>query len=89
MKTKEAWDAFQFQLAQRGFIPEDIDQVVLTHHHPDHIGLLEWLSDDIPVYGHPYARPWLERDESFLRDMIDFMHGSLPNLVFKAMLQAC
>nr|WP_249317053.1 MBL fold metallo-hydrolase [Bacillus sp. FJAT-50079] len=77
VKTQEAWDAFQFQLAQRGLIPEDIDQVVLTHHHPDHIGLLEWLSDDIPVYGHPYARPWLEDDESFFAGYDRFYEGLL------------
>ncbi|MBS4176424.1 MBL fold metallo-hydrolase [Lederbergia citrea] len=65
VKTEAAWEAFQFQLAQHGIVPEDIDQVVLTHHHPDHVGLLDWLPEDLPVYGHEYARPWIEEDEQF------------------------
>lgn len=65
VKTEEAWEAFQFQLGQHGLTPEDIEQVVLTHHHPDHVGLLESLPDHVPVYGHPYVRPWIEKDEKF------------------------
>lgn len=67
IKTKEAWDAFQFQLGQLGIIPEDIEQVVLTHHHPDHVGLLDWLPEDVPVYGHKYVRPWMELNEQFFK----------------------
>lgn len=65
VKTPEAWDAFRHQLKETGIMPHDIDQVVLTHHHPDHVGLLEWLPEDIPVYGHPYVRPWIEKDKEF------------------------
>ena len=64
-KTKEAWEAFQFQLSQLGLTPEDIEQVVLTHHHPDHVGLLDWLPDDLEILGHPYCEKWLFRTEAF------------------------
>ncbi|RLQ91136.1 MBL fold metallo-hydrolase [Falsibacillus albus] len=64
-KTDEAWEAFLFQLSQIGLTPEDIEQVVLTHHHPDHVGLLDWLPDDLPVYGHTYCRKWLFRTNQF------------------------
>ncbi|MFD1707065.1 MBL fold metallo-hydrolase [Siminovitchia sediminis] len=72
VKTKEAWDAFQNQLKDLGYKPGDIEQIVLTHHHPDHVGLLDWLPEDIPVYGHPYARPWLEQDKNFSKGYDQF-----------------
>ncbi|MBD8003495.1 MBL fold metallo-hydrolase [Bacillus norwichensis] len=67
VKTEEAWESFKKQLKEIGYEPKDIEQVVLTHHHPDHVGLLEWLPEDIPVYGHPYVRPWIEKDNDFLK----------------------
>jgi glyoxylase-like metal-dependent hydrolase (beta-lactamase superfamily II) len=65
VKTTEAWDAFTFQLSQLGYTPEDIEQVVLTHHHPDHVGFLGWMPDDVSIYGHAYCVPWLTLDEAF------------------------
>ncbi len=67
VKTEVAWEAFKQQLKEVGYEPKDIETVVLTHHHPDHVGLLEWLPEDIPVYGHPYVRPWIEKDKDFLK----------------------
>lgn len=72
VKTEKAWDAFLFQLNEIGIRPGDIDQIVLTHHHPDHVGLLEWLPKDIPVYGHRYVRPWIEKDQDFFSVHDDF-----------------
>lgn len=65
VKTKAAWEAFQFQLSQLRLTPDDIEQVVLTHHHPDHVGLLDWLPDKVFIYGHRYVVPWLARDKAF------------------------
>ncbi|WP_173916228.1 MBL fold metallo-hydrolase [Halobacillus sp. Marseille-Q1614] len=66
VKTTEAWEAMKDQLAKLGIKPEDIDQIVLTHHHPDHTGLVEYFPDAI-IMGHPKLRPWLEKDEEFIR----------------------
>ncbi|MEK3885868.1 MBL fold metallo-hydrolase [Bacillus sp. FSL K6-3431] len=77
VKTKAAWEAFRFQLGQHGITPEDIEQVVLTHHHPDHVGLLEWLPEDVPIYGHTYVRPWIEMDEKFFLNYDIFYKGLL------------
>lgn len=41
VKTKAAWEALKTQLRQLGYAPNDIEQIILTHHHPDHIGLIE------------------------------------------------
>ncbi len=65
VKTKEAWETFQKKLKEAHLSIEDIDQVVLTHHHPDHVGMLEWLPAHIPVYGHRYVKPWIEKDPTF------------------------
>src|SRR4030042_1066088 len=37
--TEESLDALKGQLAEIGFSPEDISQIVVTHVHPDHYGL--------------------------------------------------
>ncbi|PKR85993.1 MBL fold metallo-hydrolase [Heyndrickxia camelliae] len=74
VKTKEAWELFTFQLSQLGYTPEDIEQVVLTHHHPDHVGFLEWLPDDLNLYGHSYCVPWLKKEEEFFANHDRFYH---------------
>jgi glyoxylase-like metal-dependent hydrolase (beta-lactamase superfamily II) len=66
-KTKEAWDIFKEQLSQIGYKPSDIEQIILTHHHPDHVGLLDYLPENIPVIGHWRNQPWISRDESFFK----------------------
>jgi glyoxylase-like metal-dependent hydrolase (beta-lactamase superfamily II) len=67
VKTEAAWNQFVLQLKELGYTPHDIQQVVITHHHPDHVGLLDYLPQTIPVYGHRYNKPWLEKNEDFLQ----------------------
>ncbi len=37
------------------------DSVVLTHHHPDHMGAAQWIADrfDVPIRAHPLTRDLL------------------------------
>lgn len=65
VKTEEAWESFRMQLKDIGYKPEDIEQVVLTHHHPDHVGLLDYLPERMPVIGQWRNEPWISRDEQF------------------------
>ncbi len=65
VKTDEACQALQTQLKQLGYSPKDIEQVILTHHHPDHMGLIEYLPRVQNVAAHAKVRPWLEREEQF------------------------
>ena len=65
VKTEAAWSAFRQQLQQLGFSPEDIEQVILTHHHPDHVGLLDFLPDSVKVSAHPLNERWLTRNADF------------------------
>lgn len=65
-KTMEAYDALKWGIRAAGFDMQDIEQVVLTHHHPDHAG---WV-DAFPyaeILGHAYNDKWLRHDEDFLR----------------------
>ncbi|WP_416148898.1 MBL fold metallo-hydrolase [Salipaludibacillus sp. HK11] len=64
--TEEALIHMERQLAELELTPKDIELVVLTHHHPDHIGLVQEFSN-AKVIGHPKLKPWLERDEQFLK----------------------
>ncbi|RAK22267.1 glyoxylase-like metal-dependent hydrolase (beta-lactamase superfamily II) [Anoxybacillus vitaminiphilus] len=66
VKTEEAWQMFQHQLRQLGFTPSDIEQVVLTHHHPDHVGLLDYFPSSLHVVGHIKGERWLSKAPEFL-----------------------
>lgn len=64
-KTTEAYEALKWGIHAAGYQLQDIEQVVLTHHHPDHAG---WV-DAFPhaeILGHEYNDKWLRHDEDFL-----------------------
>lgn len=63
-KTPEAWEALMFGLKEANVRTEDIEQMVLTHHHPDHAGWIDGF-DHAKLYGHPYNDLWLRRDQAF------------------------
>lgn len=72
VKTETAWLSFQHQLKQLKLKLSDIEQVIITHHHPDHIGLLHFLPPDIEVYGHPTNERWLNITQQFLKRYDNF-----------------
>ncbi|WP_163969927.1 MBL fold metallo-hydrolase [Oceanobacillus halotolerans] len=72
VKTKEAWEALQFQLKEIGYHPNDIEQIILTHHHPDHIGLIEQFPRVQELIGHKHVDVWLKRDEMFFQHYKEF-----------------
>lgn len=63
-KTPAAWEALTAGIKAAGVEPEEIEQVVLTHHHPDHSGWVDGF-EKAKLYGHPYNDVWLRRDEAF------------------------
>ncbi|WP_164668698.1 MBL fold metallo-hydrolase [Virgibacillus doumboii] len=65
VKTKEAWEALKIQLKELGYFPEDIEQIILTHHHPDHIGLIEQFPRVESIVAHKNVDLWLTRNEAF------------------------
>ncbi|KZR60304.1 MBL fold metallo-hydrolase [Pseudobacillus badius] len=83
VKTAASFEAFTSGLSEIGYTVGDIEQVVLTHHHPDHIGLLDFLPEGIEIIGHRYCSGWLTKDEQllqknsvFFRDL--FLQCGLP-----------
>lgn len=64
VKTKEAWEALCVQLKEIGYRPNDIEQIILTHHHPDHIGFIEEFPRVDSIVAHKNVDLWLTKDES-------------------------
>jgi len=64
-KTEEAWQMLEAGWRELGLNPNRLEAVVLTHHHPDHTGLISYLKNDQPIYGHWRLWPWLTRDVHF------------------------
>jgi len=67
VKTKEAWEVLKSQLKELGYYPNDIEQIILTHHHPDHIGLIEQFPRAEHIVAHKNVDLWLTRNESFFQ----------------------
>lgn len=61
-------------LKKYGFGIKDLTHIVLTHHHIDHVGLVNWITAEhpIPVYAHPLSFPRLKRDAAFLQMRMAF-----------------
>ncbi|MDQ0350922.1 glyoxylase-like metal-dependent hydrolase (beta-lactamase superfamily II) [Alkalibacillus filiformis] len=72
VNTEEAWEAFQQQLKEIGLEPSDIKQIVLTHHHPDHTGLIEYFDQVEAIYGHPITDLWLKEDREYFQHYFAF-----------------
>lgn len=67
IKTPEAWDALKTQLKACGYFPRDIEQIILTHHHPDHTGLIDQFPRVDAIVAHPDVDVWLRKDKPFFR----------------------
>lgn len=74
LNTDECWQALENTLKNNGFSMMDITEILLTHHHFDHVGLVNKIVEkhDIPVYAHPNAIPRLKRNPEFLQMRVDF-----------------
>lgn len=71
-KTSEAKEALESQLKELGYCLSDIDQVILTHHHSDHCGLIDLFGEDLPLLGHEDNQRMIVRDSQFLELQSEF-----------------
>ncbi|MFK9093181.1 MBL fold metallo-hydrolase [Bacillus salipaludis] len=72
VKTEECWNSLTEQMAELHLSPSDIEQVVLTHHHPDHVGMLDFFPNSVEVYGHPLNERWIQPTEEFFQIQEEF-----------------
>ncbi|MEC5422326.1 MBL fold metallo-hydrolase [Virgibacillus sp. C22-A2] len=72
VKTKEAWESLKMQLKELGYYPNDIEQIILTHHHPDHTGLIEEFPRLNSLVAHKNVDVWLTKNEMFFRHYEQF-----------------
>ena len=72
--NEECWNALNKVLKINGFSIVDLTEIILTHHHIDHIGLVNRIvsQHSIPVYTSPHSIPRLTRDKDFLEMRIEF-----------------
>lgn len=75
-KTQEAYEALKWGINEVGYDMKEIEQVVLTHHHPDHAGWVDAFPD-ADILGHRYIDHWLRRTEEFISYRNDFYREQL------------
>ena len=90
-KTEEAYEAIKWGIRAAGYEMKDVEQVVLTHHHPDHAG---WV-DAFPqadILGHEYVDYWMRQEPDFLQYHTQFYTQELekqnvPQSIIKNIVQ--
>ncbi|WP_409289113.1 MBL fold metallo-hydrolase [Peribacillus sp. SCS-37] len=73
--TNESKHALQQGLLSEGFQLSDIEQVIITHHHPDHAGGAGFLPAHVPYLGHEANQRWLLLQDDFIREHDEFFLG--------------
>lgn len=97
--TGPKWDetrtALEAGLASHGYRLEDLQRVLLTHHHVDHIGLAGEIvaRSGAEVVTHPYNTPWLvdygahlERERPFFQRVWE--DGGVPDEIMARMAES-
>lgn len=74
LNDESCWQGLQDVLKENGFTLSDLTEIILTHHHGDHAGLVNRITEQhpIPVYAHSKAIPRLKREPEFLNMRIEF-----------------
>lgn len=62
--TSDQYDGFLKALDDAGIAPAEIESLLLTHHHTDHVGFVADLHDEVTVIAHERAAPLLAGGEN-------------------------
>jgi glyoxylase-like metal-dependent hydrolase (beta-lactamase superfamily II) len=75
--TQQAEEVLEGELHLLGYKVEDLSQIVLTHFHVDHTGMLEKLvmSSGAKVYAHPWTVPLIRADQAVEEARYEFFRG--------------
>lgn len=74
MNIDDCWQGLNDTLAENGFTLKDITHMIITHHHIDHVGLINRIVENhqIPVYSHRLSAPRLRREPNYVQKRIEF-----------------
>lgn len=75
-KTEDALSALHKGVHEAGYKLEEIEQVVLTHHHPDHAGWVDAFTK-ADIIGHEYNDHFLRRTPEFMAYRTNFYREQL------------
>jgi glyoxylase-like metal-dependent hydrolase (beta-lactamase superfamily II) len=81
-----SWRSLQSALSELGREPADVEAVVLTHAHPDHIGFAERIRAEwhVPVWLHERDRSLSRHPFNYEKEHSPLRHASLYGLRFAA-----
>ncbi|WP_240758270.1 MBL fold metallo-hydrolase [Lysinibacillus sp. SGAir0095] len=74
LKNEQGWKNLNDGLHRIGLTVTDIEQIVITHHHNDHTGLVDWILEKNPsvsIYAHKDTEMYL-KDESYIEWSAEF-----------------
>ncbi len=74
VNSTKCWEYLTQVLNKIGFTLNDLDQIIITHNHEDHVGLVNRIvgQKDIPVYVSEKSIHRLKRDKDFFSMRIEF-----------------
>lgn len=74
--NEACWNGLNDALKKNGFSLKDLEAILITHHHYDHLGIINRLLAEhpIPLYCHPLAIPRITRDKDFLSERVRFFN---------------
>lgn len=80
-KTDQSWDTLLAALAQHQLTIKDIQQVIITHAHVDHIGMAGKIAanSDAFIWVNEYCYPWAINKEQKWEQRMQLMERMLPS----------